>query len=182
MTLNAAKRKRLVVEAVPGCAPEIGRMLWLLGDARDRTRRGLDGIDAAAIDRTGGANGHSIGTLLYHVAAIEMDWLATDVMEGKLPDHVWDAFPYDVRDDTGRLTHVSGYSLNTHLQRLKGVRGLLLEVYRAMTLEDYRRVRFLPDYDVTPEWVLHHLCQHEAEHRDEIIALRAAAEANRNKD
>jgi hypothetical protein len=34
----------------------------------------------------------------------------------------------------------------------------------------------MPDYEVTPEWVLHHLCQHEAEHRAEIAALRAGAE------
>jgi len=45
-----------------------------------------------------------------------------------------------------------------------------------MNIHDFRRVRRLPDYDVTPEWVLHHLTQHEAEHRSEIGALRASAE------
>jgi uncharacterized damage-inducible protein DinB len=34
----------------------------------------------------------------------------------------------------------------------------------------------LPPYDVTPEWVLHHLMQHEAEHRSQIGALRARAQ------
>jgi uncharacterized damage-inducible protein DinB len=56
------------------------------------------------------------------------------------------------------------------------VRGLVLEVYQQMTLEDFRRVRSLPNYDVTPEWVLHHLMQHEAEHRGQIGTLRAMAE------
>jgi uncharacterized damage-inducible protein DinB len=40
----------------------------------------------------------------------------------------------------------------------------------------FRRVRRLSDCDVTPEWVIHHLMQHEAEHRGEIAALRAEAE------
>jgi uncharacterized damage-inducible protein DinB len=31
-------------------------------------------------------------------------------------------------------------------------------------------------YDVTPEWVVHHLMQHEAEHRGQIGELRVAAE------
>jgi uncharacterized damage-inducible protein DinB len=33
-----------------------------------------------------------------------------------------------------------------------------------------------PPYDVTPEWVLHHLMQHEAEHRSQIGAPRARAQ------
>jgi uncharacterized damage-inducible protein DinB len=36
-------------------------------------------------------------------------------------------------------------------------------------------VRVLPEYDVAPGFVLHHLMQHEAEHRGEIGMLRALA-------
>jgi hypothetical protein len=41
-----------------------------------------------------------------------------------------------------------------------------------MSTDNFRRARSFPDYDVTPEWVVHHLCQHEAEHRSEIAALQ----------
>jgi hypothetical protein len=37
---------------------------------------------------------------------------------------------------------------------------------------DYRRARNFEHYDVTPEWVLHHLAQHEAEHCGEILTIR----------
>ena len=40
-----------------------------------------------------------------------------------------------------------------------------------MDLTDFRRARALALYDVTPEWVLHHLCQHEAEHRSQLGRL-----------
>jgi hypothetical protein len=30
----------------------------------------------------------------------------------------------------------------------------------------------MPGYDVTPEWVLHPLLQHEAEHRGQISDMR----------
>jgi uncharacterized damage-inducible protein DinB len=49
-------------------------------------------------------------------------------------------------------------------------------VYQQMDLAEFRRVRALPAYDVTPEWVLHHLMQHEAEHRSQIGAVRRRAE------
>jgi hypothetical protein len=48
----------------------------------------------------------------------------------------------------------------------------LLDAYRRMDLAEFRRVRSLEDYDVTPEYVLHHLMQHEAEHHSQIGALR----------
>jgi uncharacterized damage-inducible protein DinB len=74
---------------------------------------------------------------------------------------------------------VTGESLDDHWARLEEVRRRLLAAYQTMTLEDFRRVRALPEYDVTPEWVLHHLMQHEAEHRGQIAALRARAEGKR---
>ncbi len=48
-----------------------------------------------------------------------------------------------------------------------------------MTVEDFRRPRHFPgQYDVTPEWVLHHLIQHEAEHRGHIQTLRVLLRAD----
>ncbi len=46
-----------------------------------------------------------------------------------------------------------------------------------MTLEDYRRPRALDEYDVTPEWVLFHLRDHETMHRGELALSRTLAEA-----
>lgn len=47
---------------------------------------------------------------------------------------------------------------------------------------EFRRVRSLPYYDVAPEWVLHHLMQHEAEHRSQIGSLRARAQRQLNAE
>lgn len=168
--------KRLAVEPLPDCEVEVGRALWMVEDARRRTRRALDGVISSAVDWTATEGGHSIGTLLYHIAAIELDWLYSDVLQTDWPMGLVDWFPHDVRDAQGRLTAVRGESLERLWTRLDKVRGLLLDSYKPMSLDDFRRPRSMPDYDVTPEWVLHHLCQHEAEHRDELAALRAGFE------
>jgi uncharacterized damage-inducible protein DinB len=114
----------------------------------------------------------------YHIADIEADWLYVEVLEQPLPPEVVALFPYPTRDEQGHLTQVQGFSLEEHLRRLEIVRGLLLDVYQPMDLREFRRLRSLPNYDVTPEWVLHHLMQHEAEHRSQIGGLRARAERN----
>jgi uncharacterized damage-inducible protein DinB len=157
--------------------PDVGRALWVLDDARQRTWRVVKAIAPEVIDWQPPHSGNSVGTLLYHLAAIEMDWLYTEVMESKMPDRVWGSFPYPVRDAAGRLTVVRGVSLDDHLRRLDSTRKLLLNTFHHLTLDDFRRPRVLEKYDVTPEWVLHHLGQHEAEHRGEMLTVRAMAEA-----
>jgi hypothetical protein len=115
---------------------------------------------------------NSIGTLLYHIAAIELDWLYTEVLQREWTPEIEDLFPYPVRDDKGHLYPVLNVSLSDHLARLETIRQNLLDSFNEITIEDYRHLRQLEHYDVSPEWVLHHLSQHEAEHRGEILTIR----------
>ncbi len=175
--MSAEGRRRLVVEVVPSGEPEIGRWLWALEDSRRETLEVLDGIGHAALDWTPADETDSIGTILHHIAAIEIDWLYVDVLEERpWPAEMETLFFIDVRDERGRLSAVRGVPLEDHLRRLDFARDQLLQVYRTMSLADFRRPRSFPRYDVTPEWVLHHLMQHEAEHRGQLAALRAGAE------
>lgn len=174
--MNFQEKEYKLVEAHLSKAPDIGRWLWALQDTRQRTMRELDQLTSVMIDWRPAGNGSSIGTVLYHLAGIEADWLYVEVLEQSIPPEVVTLFPYPDRDEQGRLTQVEGVSLEQHLSRLETVRGLLLGVYEQMDLLDFRRVRSLENYEVTPEWVLHHLIQHEAEHRGQIGSLRAGAE------
>ena len=157
--------------------PEIGRWLWALHDGRNRTRETLEGLPAATLDWRPDYGGNSIGTLLYHVAAIEMDWLYTEILESdSYPPEMAEMFPHDVRDNNGLLVPVLGESIERHWERLDWVRALLLDAFQSMSLQEFRRPRRLAEYDVTPEWVLHHLIQHEAEHRGQMGEIRVIAQ------
>jgi uncharacterized damage-inducible protein DinB len=170
------QNKQLIFQAIDSREPEIGRGLWAINDARQRTFYVLKGMNPAAIDWSPAEGGHTIGALLFHIAAIEISWLGIEVLEGKVEQRYWDAFPYEVRDEQDRLTIVKGLSLDEHYGRFELVRRLLLDTYTSMSINEFRRPRSFPEYDVTPEFVLHHLCQHEAEHRSEIGILRSKAE------
>ena len=168
-------RRRNIVDASLSQEPAIGPWLWALQDARQRTLEELEGLAPAMVDWLPPDNASTIGTVLYHLADIEADWLYVEVLEQSLPAELAALFTYPTRDAQGRLTQVLGFALADHLQRLEVVRDHLLAVFQPMTLAEFRRVRSFPHYDVTPEWVLHHLLQHEAEHRSQIGALRASA-------
>ena len=175
--MSTQSRENLHISPIDGFAPEIGRALWMLEDTRSLTGRILEGISPEVIDWQP-PNGNSIGTLLYHIAIIEMDWLFNEVMQEKMPASVWEAFPFPVRGVNDRLYVVSGLSLDAHFKRMDSTRRLLLDTFKPMKLDDFRRPRTAERYEVTPEWVIHHLVLHETEHRGEIGTIRTLAEAS----
>lgn len=168
-------RKYNVVNSALHQVPEIGMWLWALEDARARTLEELVQLTPAILDWQPPDGGSSISTLLYHIADIEADWLYAEVLEQPLPPTVLRWFPYPTRDDQGDLTQVQGEPMEVHFERLATIRRFTVDTYRAMDLDEFRRIRSLAYYDVTPEWVLHHLMQHEAEHRSQIAMLLARA-------
>lgn len=166
------------MQSVEAADPTIGQALWPLEDARQDTLALLpEGLN---VDWTPAPGISSVGDLLYHLAAIELDWLACEVRGDVFPDG-WEAwFPVDVRDAQGHLSELRGEPLDRHLARLAWVRAELLATFQAMSLASFREPRVLPAYTVTPEWVLHHLTLHEAHHAGQIALLghlRRAASA-----
>jgi uncharacterized damage-inducible protein DinB len=173
-------RAVLAIDLEDGWEPDIGRLVWMLDAARRRTLEQLEGIAAgqeqAIIDWRAGPQGNSVGTTLYHLAGIEASWLYDEALEQPYPEEVEALFPYEVREEDGVLTHVAGQSLSEHLQRLEICHKHLLHAYQNMALDDFRWLHDLELYSVTPEWVLYHLIQHEAEHRSQLVAARTMAE------
>ena len=171
------KEQRLLIP-LSGYPDEVGIWLSALQDARKRTLRVLERIEPAWLDFVAPEDGESISTILYHLAAIEASWLYEDVLQVPLPGEIELLFPYDVRDENGKLTFVSE-SMGEHLKRLEKVRDCLLHEFLNMTSDHFREIQSLPEYDVSPMYVLHHLLQHEAEHRSQIDAIAMKAKISR---
>jgi hypothetical protein len=156
-------------------APEVGRWLSALDDGRRDTIHELDDVAENMLDRKPTGAPNSIGTLLYHVGLIELDWLLEDAM-GPEAGLRWpeELVPYADRDDEGTLTVVRGESVTTHLERLVAIRSMVHEHIGTMSVDEFHRPRARERYDVSPAWVVHHLLQHEAEHRAHVAWVRDA--------
>ncbi|MEO6349222.1 MAG: DinB family protein [Candidatus Limnocylindrales bacterium] len=165
-------KERLTLEPIAD-DPEAGRWLAALEDGRRDTLRELEGVKPEMVDWYPAAPLNSIGSLLYHVALIEADWVATEILElTDYPPDLAGFFPWPDRDADRHLSRIDGQSLEEHRARLDGVRQFVLTRLRPMTNEDFHRVRSLEKYDVAPDWAIHHILQHEAEHRAHIAWLR----------
>ena len=116
-------RQRFILTPAPATVPEVGVLLAVLHDARLRTLnrvKKISGLDAVTVGH------HSAGTLLYHIALIEMNWLYADVLEKAEDDFSADArdwFPLDARGEEGHLSIVTSEPLERHLARRAWVRG-----------------------------------------------------------
>ncbi|MCM2535281.1 DinB family protein [Neobacillus pocheonensis] len=114
---------------------------------------------------------HTIGSLLYHIALVEADWLYVEVLGVEWDFEIRSLFPLESRSEDGTLTHIEGQSLEEHFYRLNKVRQVFLSYFRSMDLTDWRKTRVLENYDVTPEWVVYHLIEHESHHRGQIFQV-----------
>ena len=117
-------------------------------------------------------------SLLYHIALVEMGWLYGDVKGmTELPPAVKQDFPFHDREEgRNRLTRVLGVPLAEHVRRLNRSREIFLKEFEGISSAEWRRLRLDPqdgEYEVTPEWVVFHLVEHEAGHAFQISSLKA---------
>jgi uncharacterized damage-inducible protein DinB len=165
-------RHRLALDPIAD-DPEIGRWLAAFEEVRRDTLKVVAQISPAAIDRDPRDGGDTLGTVLHHVALVEIDWVYLDVLD-RQGEISLDLFPYDSREEDGHLTPVLGETMAGHLERLATTRELVLGELRAMSSEGFHRVHARDEIDVSADWVVFHLIDHEVEHRVRISALRDA--------
>jgi uncharacterized damage-inducible protein DinB len=171
-------RKNLSIMPLPGYVEEIGRWLWSLEDVRKTIKTKLTGISQNDLDSKMDGR-ESIGSLLYHIALIEADWLYEEVLVSEWDPQIRSLFPLEVLDENGFLVHIKGESLEAHFHRLDRVRSVLLSEFQRIDLSEWRRARKLQNYDVTPEWVIYHLIEHESHHRGQIFQLLSNLQMNK---
>lgn len=92
--------------------PEVGRWLSAMEDARRDTLKEVEGVPDEALDWEPDERTNTIGTLLYHVALVEDDWLFVETIESPAhPKRRTDLFPYPDRVEGDRLSPVTGFTL-----------------------------------------------------------------------
>jgi uncharacterized damage-inducible protein DinB len=173
-TALPAAKPRLGLDPLRGFPSEVGRWLWALEDVRQRLKADVAGLPPHALDWLPQFAANSIGTLLYHIAATEIDWLY-EVLPDVPPAAVTALLPHQYHTPGGQLTPVTGVPLSEHIDRLDRTRAHLLDRFRAIPVGDFRRIREHTAFEVSPEWVLYHLIEHESLHRGQILALMHAA-------
>ena len=164
-------KQLLEIRPMESQEPLLGYWLAYLHDCRSRTKEMITFVKEEQLNEVFPQQTNTIGALLYHIALIEVDYLYVEILQQDYPDFVKQWLPVDDRDTQGNLSVVKDWTLQQYVTLLEDVRNLLIKTLSEMTLEDFRKVRVLPHYDISPEYVCLFLLQHETSHRGQIQAL-----------
>ena len=157
---------------------DLSAALWMYDDARDRTYAAVDGLPPNDLDAMPVGGHNAIGSLLYHLADAQRMWLYDRILERPSPAWTVPLFEHESREQDGRLTPIRGMTLDEHLDRLRTTQARFREELSGLSSDEFRRPR-PACRDQTLEWVLHHLRDHEAEHRGQIEQIRTVLSSTR---
>jgi uncharacterized damage-inducible protein DinB len=165
----------LQAEPLEGCDPVVGHALWVLQDSRRRTLGELEDLREEWLDVAPPMGHNTLRTILYHIGASEVYWLYT-LLRQEPPANMKALFPDEDRDEAGNLARLTGEGPETYLEKMALARQQFIDIYKTMSAEEFRKLRPITHWSgeihhITPERVLYHLVNHDAEHRGELVMI-----------
>ena len=163
------KTKNLILDI--NLTPKIAVLFSMLEETRNRLLKEIEGLTQEQLDFSPDINKiETIGTLLYHIEAVEYSWIFEDIYKQEMPYEEWKyAFALRSKLDPPQLT---GRPLETYVANLKRLRKNFFNEMQKLTDEDLNTLISSDKYNVTISWILYHLNQHESAHIGQINLLK----------
>jgi uncharacterized damage-inducible protein DinB len=118
---------------------------------------------------------HSIGGLALHIGEAEWFFMQMIVSGHQLTDEDSKAPYWDILDDIERVAR-NGYTAEFCLKEIEKIRNQTRDVLFSYNDKDLERIISFERRGETTEynlrWVLHHLIDHEAQHKGQIFMLK----------
>src|SRR6266496_6206562 len=159
----------------PGLTTGIGYYFSGMEEVRKQLREAVKGISDDAFGRPAFPGAHSIGALVLHIGEAEWWWMQCIVSGHKLTAEDRSAPFWDVLKNPESFAGKS-YSAEFCLDEATKVRKQTRELLARFTDDDLERIftseRRGVTYDHSLRWILHHLIDHEAQHKGQILMLK----------
>ncbi len=160
---------------VPGFTTEVGFYLSGMEEVREQLREAVEGMSDDLIGHPAIPGAHSIGALVLHIGEAEWYWMQCVVSGQQVTDQIRCASYWDVLKDPQGFAG-KGYSTELCLKEIKQLREQTCEILAAFNDSDLERVFSFERRGKTIEpslrWILHHLIDHEAQHKGQILMLK----------
>ena len=143
----------------------------MLSDMRNRLLEEVDGITQKQLDFSPSITKiETIGTLLFHIAAIEFSWIYEDIFKEEMVYEEWKyAFALREQLDPPQMTNKS---LSFYLEKLHSLRERVYATVRGWNDKELEKVVKSGNQFYTIRWILYHLVQHESHHIGQINLLK----------
>jgi len=164
-----------VLHPAPGVSSGIGFYLSGMNEVRDQTREAVAGMNIDQIGRRGIPGAHSIGALVLHIGEAEWWWMQCCVAGHKLTDEDRNGAYWDVLKDPEGFKN-KAYSTEFCLDEIDRIREQTRGTLARLADNDLERIFSFERRGETREhslrWILHHLIDHEAQHKGQILMLK----------
>ena len=166
---------RHVLTPHPGLSKGIGYYLSGMEEVRSQIREAVKVIPDELIGKPAFLGAHSIGGLVLHIGEAEWFWMQMVVAGHDLTDEVSNSAYWDILDDVERVARNS-HSTEFCLREVDNIRNQTREVLFSLndsdldTIIPYERDGSVREYSL--RWILHHLIDHEAQHKGQILMLK----------
>ena len=167
--------RRRVLTPHPGLSTGIGYYLSGMEEVRSQVVAAVKTIPDDLVGKPPFLGSHSIGGLVLHIGEAEWFWMQMVVSGHQLTEEDKTAAHWDILDDVERVTR-QGFTTEFCLQEAEKVRNQTRDVlfsYNDKDLErtiTYERNRKKTEHNL--RWILHHLIDHEAQHKGQILMLK----------
>jgi uncharacterized damage-inducible protein DinB len=167
--------RRRVLTPHPGLATGIGFYLSGMEEVRNQLKVAVKTVPDDLIGKPAFLGAHSIGGLVLHIGEAEWFWMQMVVSGHELTDEDKNAPYWDVLDDLERVARTS-YTAEFCLQEIEKIRNQTRDVLFSYNDKDLERIiSFTRKGEATEynlRWILHHLIDHEAQHKGQIFMLK----------
>lgn len=167
--------RRRVLGPHPGLSTGIGYYLAGMEEVRGQLVAAVKNIPDEFIGRPAFLGAHSIGGLVLHIGEAEWFWMQMVVSGHQLTDEDKKAPYWDILDDVDAVTR-NGYTAEFCLQEVEKIRNQTRDVLFAYNDKDLERIITYERNGKTSEYnlryILHHLIDHEAQHKGQILMLK----------
>ena len=159
----------------PGLATGIGYYLSGMEEIREQVRQAIKDIDVEVLGRPAFLGAHSIGALALHIGEAEWWWMQCNVAGHQLTEEDAKAPYWDVLDNPDNFAS-KNYTPEFCLQQLDNIRNQTRELLFGFGDKDLERIikieRKGEVHEHSLRWILHHLIDHESQHKGQILMLK----------
>jgi uncharacterized damage-inducible protein DinB len=167
--------RQRILTRFPGLSTGIGYYLAGMEEVRSQLVAAVKDVPDELIGKPAFLGAHSIGGLVLHIGEAEWFWMQMVVSGHQLTDEDKKAPYWDILDDVDAVAR-NGYTAAFCLEEVTKIRNQTRDVLFACNDKDLERIITFERHDKPTEhnlrWILHHLIDHEAQHKGQILMLK----------
>lgn len=167
--------RRRVLTAHPGLSTGIGYYLGGMEEVRSQVVAAVKNISDEQIGKPAFLGAHPIGSLVLHIGEAEWFWMQMVFSGHQLTDEDKGMPCWDILDDAERISR-NGYTTEFCLLEAERIRNQTRDVLFSCSDKDldrfvtYERNGKTTEYNL--RWILHHVIDHESQHKGQILMLK----------